>query len=196
MSAHSAVKDRDNAMTSSTIPIGLSDLFGLEVASFQTYQPPSDDQNALRLDDGTTLPVHVFAEWLHPTTGQVLAKWDRDFLKGSAAATERTLGKGKAVYYGSIFNLEAARYLMRRYAAELGLKRLLPDVPEEIEVVCRTKDTTDFYFLLNHSNTPTRVNPGEGFVDLLTGDAPGSFSLAPFDYRVLKRAKGGQLLPK
>src|SRR5262249_46705389 len=42
MTAHSAIKDRDNAFTAATIPIaGLTNLFGVELDSFQTYQPPS-----------------------------------------------------------------------------------------------------------------------------------------------------------
>ena len=33
-------------------------------------------------------------------------------MKGAAACTENAVGKGRAVYYGSYFNLDAARYLM------------------------------------------------------------------------------------
>src|SRR5262245_52374103 len=128
MSAHSAVKDRDNAMTAATIPIGLTNLFGVELDSFQTYQPPSREKNAIRFDDGSVLPIQVFAERLRPTTARVLGRWDQDYLEKSPAATEQRAGKGKAVYYGSLFNLEAARYLTKRYAAELGLKPLLADL--------------------------------------------------------------------
>ena len=80
MSAHSAIKDRDNAFTADTIPIGLTNLFGVELDSFQTYQPPSGTNNALRFDDGCTAPVHVFAEVLHPTTARVVGRWERDYL--------------------------------------------------------------------------------------------------------------------
>jgi len=64
MSAHSAFKDRDNAFTAQTIPVGLTNLFGLVLDSFQTYQPPSRDRNAVRFDDGTLVSVHVLAEGL------------------------------------------------------------------------------------------------------------------------------------
>jgi len=129
MSAHSAIKDRDNAFTTAAIPIGLTNVFGVSLDSFQTYQPPSRANNALRFDDGGVLPVHVFAEVLRPTTARVLARWERDYLKDSPAATEQPFGKGRAVYYGSLFNVDAARYLIRRYAGEMGLQPLLADVP-------------------------------------------------------------------
>jgi len=190
MSAHSAIKDRDNAFTADTIPIGLTNLFGVQLDSFQTYQPPSRTNNAVRFADGGVPPVSVFAEVLHPTTAQVIGRWERDYLKDSPAATEQSFGKGKAVYYGSLFNVDAARYLIKRYAGQTGLKPLLADVPDQVEVTRRSKGGTEFYFLLNHSDSPVTVTIGDGLVNVLTGEpATTSLTLAPFDYRVLKRER-------
>ncbi len=191
MSAHSAIKDRDNAFTGATIPIaGLTNLFGVERDSFQTYQPPSRQKNALRFDDGSSVPFRVFAEVLRPTTARVIAKWDRDYLKDSPAATERQVGKGKAVYFGSLLNVDAARYLIKRYAAENKLKPLVADAPEQVEVRSRTKGKTNFYFLLNHGDSSATVNVGDGFSDALTDEpAAASLTLPPFGYRVLKRER-------
>ena len=187
MTAHSAIKDRDNAFTGTTIPIaGLTNLFGVELDSFQTYQPPSKEKNALRFEDAS-VPIRVFAEVLRPTTARVIAKWDRDYLKDSPAATEQVVGKGKAVYFGSLLNAENARYLIKRYATENGLKPLVAEAPEQVEVTRRTKETTEFYFLLNHGDSPATVNVGESFTDLLSGEpASGNVKLGPFGYRVLK----------
>ena len=190
MSAHSAIKDRDNAFTAATIPIGMTNLFGIELDSFQTYQPPSDTNKAVHFDDGDALPVNVFAEVLHPGTAQVIGRWERDYLKDTPAATEQRFGKGKAIYYGSLFNVDAARYLIKRYAGEIGLKPLLAGVPDQVEVTCRTKGGTDFYFLLNHGDSPAAVETGDGFSDVLSGEAANaSLTLAPFDYRVVKRER-------
>jgi beta-galactosidase len=193
MSAHSAIKDRDNAFTSATIPIGLTNVFGVELDSFQTYQPPSATNNALRFDDGSALRVNVFAELLRPTTARVLGRWERDYLKDSPAATEQAFGKGKAIYYGSLFTVDAARYLIKRYAGQIGIKPLVTDGPEQIEVTRRTKGETDFYFVLNHGDSPRSVNMGDGFIDVLTGEAASaSLTLAPFGYHVLKRERRAQ----
>jgi beta-galactosidase len=190
MSAHCAVKDRDNAFTPWTIPIGLTNLFGVELDSFQTYQPPSASKNAMHFEDGSELPVHVFAEVLHPTAARIIGRWERDYLKDLPAATERTSGKGKAVYYGSLFNVGAARYFIKRYAAEMGLKPLLPSAPEQVEVTTRTKRGADFYFLLNHGESPATVDVGDGFTDLLADESvAASVTLPPFGYRVLKRER-------
>ncbi|MGH7978308.1 MAG: beta-galactosidase trimerization domain-containing protein, partial [Limisphaerales bacterium] len=188
MSAESAIKNRDNAFTMDAIPIGLTNLFGAELDSFQTYQPPSATNNAVQFAGNDAVPVDVFAEVLHPTTARVVGRWDRDYLKNAPAATEHDFGRGKAVYYGSLFNLEAARYLIKRYANQAGLKPLLDGVPSQVEVTCRSNGRAAFYFLLNHGDSPVTVRVGDGFADVLSGEpAAPSMTLGPFDYRVLER---------
>lgn len=191
MGAHSAVKDRDNAMTDQTIPIeGLTELFGAEVESFQVYQPPSAAKNALRFagGDGTAVPVNVFADVLKPRGASVVAVWERDFMAGRPAATENRAGRGKAVYYGSFFNPEGARHLVARYAAEHGLKPIFTGFPKEVEVTRRTKGQTNYYFILNHSDESVTVRPGGGYFDLIAGrESAATLTLKPFEYRVLKK---------
>jgi beta-galactosidase len=189
MSAHIAVKDRDNTMTDQTIPImGMRELFGVEVDAFHTYQPPSKDKNALKFDDGTEVPVQVFADILKPTTAKTIASWDRDYLKGSAAVTENRNGKGLAVYYGSFFNTDAARYLLSRYAKQKNLQPIFNGFPASIEVTRRTKGNSNYYFILNHKNESVKLSIGNGYFDMLGGkNADANFTLAPFGYKVLRK---------
>jgi beta-galactosidase len=189
MSAHSAVKDRDNAMTDQAIPImGMRELFGVEVDSFNCYQPPSRDRNALKFEEGVSVPVNVFAESLKPTSAKVLATWDRDYLRGVPACTENRAGKGRAVYYGSFFNMDSARYLMRRYASEQNLKPLFAGFPPQIEVTRRTKGLYNYYFILNHASESVALKTEAGYFDLLEGrDAQAVFTLPPYGYKVLRK---------
>jgi len=110
-------------------------------------------------------------------------------LQDMPAATERGAGRGKAVYYGSLFNVESARYLMQRYAGEQQLQPLLAGLPTSIEVTRSVKGAREYYFVLNHGEAPVAVSPGAGFVDLLTGPAAPTFTLDAFDYRVLTRER-------
>src|SRR5581483_6395523 len=189
MSAHGGVKDRDNAMTDQTVPImGLKDLFGIEVDSWQTYQPPSREKNSLRFEDGAEIPVHVFAERLKVAGAQVIATWGRDFLRGLPAVSENRRGRGRAVYYGSFFNLDAARHLLSRYAGQQNLRPLFADFPKEIEVTRRTKGEKNFYFILNHGDQSVTLNVGSGYYDLLEDrTSPAGITLPPFGYKVLRR---------
>jgi len=144
----------------------------------------------VRLDDGTLMPVHVFAEILSPGSAKVVGRWDRDYLKGLPAVAEHSFGKGKAVAYGSLFNLESARALMKRYAGEAGLKPIVDDASEQIEVTRRVKGRTEFYFLLNHGDKPAEATVGDGYTDALTEEkTDGTLKLDPFAYRVLRRER-------
>jgi beta-galactosidase len=119
-----------------------------------------------------------------------VARWDRDYLKNLPAVTERNFGRGTAVYYGSLFNLEAARHLMKRYTSKIGLTPLIAGLPDQIEVTRRTKGFTDFYFILNHGDASSDINISDGFVDILAGtNLPAHVTLPPFGYRILRRER-------
>jgi beta-galactosidase len=190
LGAHSAVKNRQNAMTDHVQPILVNDVFGVEVAGFQCYQPPSAKRNGIRFPDGGVVPVHVFADELELRTAKAAATWDRDYLKGKPALTENGFGKGKAVYYASFFNLEAARRLMGRYVAASGLKPIVEGAPAQIEATRRTKGRTGYTFLLNHGASSVTVKLGEGYFDMLAGAAaPAAITLRPLGYKVLRKAR-------
>ncbi|RPI23822.1 MAG: beta-galactosidase [Acidobacteria bacterium] len=190
LGAHTAVKDRDNGMTDQTVPILVGDVFGVERDEFQCYQKPSKDKNSIRFEDGSTVPVHVFADKLKLGTAKPIGQWTADYLRSTPGCTENRFGQGTAVYYASFFNLESTRYLLSRYARVLGLKPLMTGVPKEVEVTRRVKGDQEYYFILNHADSAVKVEPGAGFSDLLEGKpAPAAFTMPPFGYMVLGRKK-------
>ena len=193
LAAHSALMDRDNALIDQPRPARLSDFFGVEVEATQTYSAEPRAASAIRLSNGLSIPVNVLAEGLSPKGARILGTWDRDSLGGRPAVTEQSAGKGKAVYYGSLFNLQAARALIQRYSAETGVRPLLTGVPQQVEVTCRTKGEVHYFFILNHDNRTVRINPGTGYFDLLQQKpAPTAFTLGPFQYTVLKKVRTHQ----
>ncbi len=196
LAAHSALMDRDNALIDQPRPAMFSELFGVEVKTTQTYSSATPSKNQIRLLDGTEIPVEVLADEVSPKDASVIGTWSRDFLLGSAAFTERSAGKGKAVYYGSLLNLVASRVLIQRFAMEHGLRPLLTGTPKEVEVTCRTKGRTDYFFVLNHENRDIRVSLGVGYFDLLEQKpASESLTLGPFQYTVLKKERTLSQLP-
>lgn len=188
ISAHSAVKDRDNGMTDQVQPILIREIFGVDRIGFNCYQPPSKGKNALRFNDGSTVPINVFADELKLNGAQEIAEWDRDYLQGRTACTEKGTGKGKAVYYGSFFNLESARYLLSRYTAVHNMEPLMTGIPKEIEVSRRTKNGTNYYFIINNSDDEVKINPGNGYYDIIDEKPlPLEYVLKAFEYKVLRK---------
>lgn len=190
LGAHSALKDRDNALIGEPRPAMLADFFGVQVQSTQLYPPSSKPENTIGFS-GASIPVDGLAEGLKPQGARVLGAWQADFLRGLPAFTEKKQGKGVAAYFGSMFNVEASRALLRRYAVEKDVPRLLTGIPRQVEVTCRSKGQTNFYFLLNHEDHSVRVSPGPGYFDLLQKkDAPAAFDLGAFQFTVLRKTKG------
>jgi beta-galactosidase len=134
------------------------------------------------------VPVNVFADVLKANGAQVIATWDRDYLKGRVAATEKRVGRGKAVYYGSFFNTDAARYLLKRYTGEQNLQPIIAGLPKEIEVTRRTKDGVNYTFILNHASEPVTIQIGAGYYDMLADKPlPATVTLNAFGYLVLRK---------
>lgn len=193
LAAHSALKDRDNALVGEPRPAMLSDLFGVQVESTQIYSSSQSVGNSVRISKGEAIPVEILAESLKTNGASTAGTWEADFLRGSPAYTEKTVGNGTAIYYGSVISLQAARSLLARYAAEKKVEPVLTGIPREVEVTRRTKGDTDYFFVLNHEDHDVQLNPGPGYFDLLRKKpAPSAFPLGAFQYTVLKKARATQ----
>lgn len=186
--AHTAVKNRDNAMTFGRVPLHLTGLFGIEIAGFQCYQPPSSLQNALVFGKTEKVPAKVLAEQINPATAKTIAQWEGDYFASSPACTENGFVQGKAVYYGSFFDDQSAKLLMKMYVGQLGLKPLLEGIPEEVEVTCRESGDKKFYFILNHTDSSVNITLRNGYFDLLRKRPfPAIYNLKPLEYKVIKK---------
>jgi hypothetical protein len=66
-----------------------------------------------------------------------------------------------------------------------GLQSLLK-VPENIEVSMREKEGTRIFFLLNHQNSPVRIQFYKPMHDYLTGSSfSGNYDIPPYGVLVL-----------
>ena len=187
VSAHTAIKNRDNVMTDQVFPAYVYDLFGVERDFFTCYETPSASKNSIQFDDGSSVPVHIFADGLLLKGAASIAAWQSDSFAGTPAVTEHHVKKGKAVYYASFFNDKSARYLLERYTEELGLKPIIKNISEDIEVTRRTKGQSDYTFILNHSNEVRTIQLDSEYTDMLTEKhVSDSLTLDAFGVFVLK----------
>jgi beta-galactosidase len=168
-------------------PHDLTDLFGLEVVEFDAL-PPGEENHLTFKGSFPTSHLHSARLWcdvIEPKGCQVLASYAKDFYAGKPAMTLNTFGLGKAIYIGTICQQYFYNDLVVWLRQLCNLHPLLK-VPENIEVSMRQTDTAKVYFLLNHQNSPVRVQFYKPMHDFLTGTTfSGTYDLPPHGVLVL-----------
>jgi beta-galactosidase len=114
-----------------------------------------------------------------------LATYAKDFYAGRPAVTMNNFGLGKAIYLGTLSHQHFYNDLVSWLRQMCGLQPLLK-VPENIEVSMRQKEGTRVFFLLNHQNSPVRIQFFKPMHDFLTGNTfSGNYDLPPHGVLVL-----------
>jgi len=168
-------------------PHDLTDLFGLEVLEFDPLPPGEENHLTFKGAFPTTHmhPAKLWCDIIEPKECQVLATYAKDFYAGKPAITLNNFGLGKAVYIGTMSHQAFYYDLVAWLRQVCGLTPLLK-VPDTVEVSMRQKEGTKIYFLLNHQNSPVRIQFYKPMHDFLTGNTfSGNYDLPPHGVLVL-----------
>jgi beta-galactosidase len=172
----------DHSMASDGgMPHDLTDLFGLEVREFDTLPPNEENHLTFKGAFPTSHlhPARLWCDLIEPRECQVLATYAKDFYAGKPAITMNTFGLGKAIYIGTQSHQHFYDDLIA-WLRNMGGVHPILKVPENIEVSMREKEGTRVYFLLNHQNSPIRVQFYKPMHDLLTGNnIVGNYDIPP-----------------
>ncbi|HXF09184.1 MAG TPA: beta-galactosidase trimerization domain-containing protein, partial [Desulfuromonadaceae bacterium] len=130
-------------------------------------------------------PARLWCDIIEPKGCQILAVYAKDFYAGKPAVTMNTFGLGKAIYIGMQSHQHFYHDLVSWLRQMCSLVPLLK-VPENVEVGMRQKEGTRVFFLLNHQNSPVRVQFYKPMHDFLTGNTfSGNYDLPPYGVLVL-----------
>ena len=168
-------------------PNDLMDLFGLEVLEFDPIPPGEENHLTFKGAFPTSHlhPARIWCDIIEPKGCQILAVYAKDYYSGRAAMTMNTFGLGKAIYIGTLSHQHFYHDLATWLRQVCSLHPLLK-VPENVEVSMRQKEGTRVYFLLNHQNSPVRIQFYKPMHDFLTGNTfSGNFDLPPHGVLVL-----------
>jgi beta-galactosidase len=162
-------------------------LFGLEVLEFDPLPPGEENHLTFKGAFPTSHmhPARLWCDIIEPKGCQILATYVKDFYAGRPAITMNTFGLGKAIYIGTMSHQHFYTDLVLWLRQMCALHPLLK-VPENIEVSMREKDGTRVYFLLNHQNSPVRIQFYKPMHDFLTGkNFSGNYDMPPYGVLVL-----------
>jgi beta-galactosidase len=184
---NTALVDAHNVAPDTGIPHDLTDLFGLEVIEFDPL--PAGEENHMTFKGAFPTshlhPARIWCDIIEPKECQVLAMYAKDFYSGKAAMTMNTFGLGKAIYIGTQSHQHFYYDLVTWLRQMCNLHPLLK-VPDTVQVSMREKEGTKIYFLLNHQNSPVRVQFYKPMHDFLTGNTfSGNYDLPAHGVLVL-----------
>jgi beta-galactosidase len=179
--------DEHNLAPADGYPHDLIDLFGLEVLEFDMLAPSEDNHLTFKgaFQTSHMHPAKIWCDLIEAKGCQVLATFGKDFYAGKPAITMNTFGLGKAIYIGTQSHQHFYHDLVAWLRQMTSLHPLLK-VPEHIEVSMREKEGSRVYFLLNHQNSPIRVQFYKPMHDFLTGqNIVGNYDLPPHGVLVI-----------
>ncbi|MEO7300021.1 MAG: beta-galactosidase, partial [Verrucomicrobiota bacterium] len=184
---NSGMVDEHYIAPDSGFPHDLTDLFGMEVTEFDPIPP--EDENHLTFKGGFhSNHVHTAKLWcdlIEPKGCQVIATYTKDFYAGRPAMTMNNFGAGKAVYLGTMSQQPFYYDLVAWLRQMVGMQPMLK-VPDAVEVSMRQSADTRIYFLLNHQNSPVRIQFYKPMHDFLTERTfTGTYDLPPHGVLVL-----------
>ncbi len=179
--------DEHQIAPDSGYPHDLTDLFGLEVLEFDPLPPGEENHLTFKGAFATSHlhPARVWCDIIQPKECQILATYAKDFYAGSPAMTMNTFGLGKAVYIGTLSH-QHFYYDLATWLRQMCNLHPLLKVPDTVEVSLRQKEGLKIFFLLNHQNTPVRIQFYKPMHDFLTGSTfSGNYDLPPHGVLVL-----------
>ena len=179
--------DEHHIAPDSGFPANLTDLLGLEVVEFDPIPPGEDNHMTFKGTFPTSHlhPARLWCDLIEAKECQVLATYAKDFYAGHPAMTMNTFGLGRAIYIGTMSHQHFYYDLIAWLRQLCNLFPLLK-VPDTVEVSMRQKDDTKIYFLLNHQNSPVRIQFYKPMHDFLTSHTfSGNYDLPPHGILVL-----------
>jgi beta-galactosidase len=168
-------------------PHDLTDLFGMEVTEFDPMSPEDENHMAFRgaFHTSTLHTARLWCDIIEPKGCQILATFSREFYAGHPAMTMHTFGLGKAIYIGTV-SQQAFYCDLVNWLRNLCTLTTLLKVPDTVEVSLRQKGDSKVFFLLNHQNTPVRINFYKPMHDFLTERTfSGNYDIPPHGVLVL-----------
>lgn len=143
----SGYKDRNGRCVMLPQPGLLQEITGSDVRDF-TFTSPAEE--AVWASCGKKrFEMPLFNDILETVEdAQTLAVYGNSYYAGKTAVTERKLGNGKALHFGSTFSRENLNWLFEYLGIKEPFAELI-DAPETLEVVLREKEGKKYLFVLN-----------------------------------------------
>lgn len=187
--ARSGRKDERGQVVTATPPGILAPLAGCEIEEYSRIHLPrlAGLPSTSFTWGGEECAEHLWREILRPRGGRVVAQWRGGRFEGLPAVVQHQVGAGTCFYIGTYPDERLVTQWIALLAPMAGIRPLLPELPEGVEVTLRREGDRRLLFILNHRGKPSSIRGVPEGTDLLTGRKPehGALTLEPYGVVVL-----------
>lgn len=177
MSYWSGIVDETDLCHLGGTPHDLMDVLGLRseeidgLYDWETNTAVPAPKNALDITKSYTCS-HL-CELVRPMGAETLMEYGEDFYAGKPALTVHSYGKGKAYYVCADMEEDFYTDIYRKIFSQAGIRGLLADIPEGVEVCSRCNEEAEYIFVQNYDEQPVKLTlPKEA--ELLSGQWNGT----------------------
>jgi len=188
ITARSGIKNSDSHVISTTPPGLLARLAGCVVAEPTRVNEPAVFPNSFIIN-GVESQQSQFSEMLQPVSGEVVATWTKGHQAGKPAVVKNKFGRGTCIYIGTFLDAASSAQLLPYVAGIAGVKPIIKDLPENVEVSVRVKDAHKLCFLLNHGDKSVEISNIPEGIELISGKkTSGKLALEPCGVAVIRQS--------
>lgn len=144
----SGVKDSNNNCIQEQLPTVYSGLTGCHAGE---YDPIGNDSVQIKFSDGKVFTGKQWCDVLIADTAEVLAVYDSNFYKGSAAITENRFGNGRVYYIGTVGEKGLYRKIALKILEDSDIS-FTDNLPDHVEITTREGEGTTARFIFNNSD--------------------------------------------
>jgi beta-galactosidase len=155
MTYFSGITDLNERIWLGGYPALLQDVLGIKVEEWQPFQP--GETNSLSVD-GKSIGCSHWADLLHTTTAEMLARYAEDFYAGRPALTCNHYGAGTAYYAGTLPDQDWLRNWIGSICADRGVDPLVRADPDVEAGLRAGDDGASTLVLVNHSDRAAYVD--------------------------------------
>lgn len=183
------VKDWNNVVVDSTLPGGLSDVFGINLEEYTGLPDGSRvyvEMDEARFGKKVVGSGRCWAEMLASRGADIIAYYRSGIYEGRPAISMNRYGEGIAIYIGSFLDTSSYIPLIDWLIGIAGVKPILHPL-DGVEAIERIGSEGRVIFVLNYNENSVSIHLKEEYLDILTGGrVHGDVKIEGLDVKILR----------
>lgn len=181
----SGIVDQSDNVHLGGYPGPLRNLAGIWVEEIDALAP--EHCNTLHLFDGTDSTCRLLCDIIHLEGAVSLSDYTSNFYASTPAVTKNIFGEGTVFYIGTQLEKDALGKILNEAIVNARVTPIM-DADTRLEIVKRTSETNDYYFILNLTEEILTLPVlFAGKTDMLSGETlKKDTSFKPYDVALVK----------